>query len=162
MEQNSRLSHVDERGAANMVDVGTKNISKRIAVARAEVLISANALRLITENNIKKGDVFGTARIAGIMGAKKTPELIPLCHSLALEKVAVEIRVDELENKIIIEAVANCSGKTGVEMEALTAVTIAALTIYDMIKAVDRAAVINNIRLVRKSGGKSGDYNRSN
>ena len=156
---NSNLTHVDNSGAANMVDVGNKQDSARRATACGELHISQFAWQLIRENNIKKGDVLAAARIAGIMAAKKTSELIPLCHQLNLSSVKINID-NSNANIVAIEAVASCQGQTGVEMEALTAVAVAALTVYDMIKAVDKTAVITNIRLVAKSGGKSGNYMR--
>ena len=140
-----------------MVDVGAKPDTERVAVARGEVLMRPVTLRLISEGSLPKGDVFATARIAGVMAAKRTPELIPLCHPLLLTKVDVEFEVDEARSRIVIEATVRSRGKTGVEMEAFTAVSIAALTIYDMAKAVERTMRINDIRLVRKSGGRSGE-----
>lgn len=156
----NKLSHVNQNGNATMVDVGGKQPADRVAVAHGEVLVSDIAWQLIKDNTAQKGDVLATARIAGIMAAKNTGNLIPLCHQLALDSVAVEFDMSVVPVVGII-ATARCFGKTGVEMEALTAVTVAALTIYDMIKAVDRSAVINNICLKKKSGGKSGNYTRS-
>lgn len=151
------LTHVDEHGTARMVDVGGKPDTDRIAVARGSVSMKPETLALIKSNGFEKGDVLGVARIAGIMGAKKTSELIPLCHPLPLSLVGIEFEIDEDRSAVNITAEARTTGKTGVEMEALTAVSVAALTIYDMGKAVDRAMRIEGIRLVRKSGGKSGD-----
>lgn len=151
------LTHVDEHGTARMVDVGGKPDTDRIAVARGSVSMKPETLALIKSNGFEKGDVLGVARIAGIMGAKKTSELIPLCHPLPLSMVGIEFEIDEDRSAVNITAEARTTGKTGVEMEALTAVSVAALTIYDMGKAVDRAMRIEGIRLVRKSGGKSGD-----
>ncbi len=152
----SELSHLDAKGQAKMVDVGDKAVTERVAVARGSVVMKAETLRLIVEGNMKKGDVLGTARVAGIMAAKRTWELIPLCHPLQIDKISVEFEIDETRNKIDIEAMVRCHGRTGVEMEALTAVSVAALTIYDMAKAVERTMRITDIRLVRKEGGKSG------
>lgn len=150
------LTHVDSTGTARMVDVGHKADTERLAVAGGEVAMQPETLRLIREGAIKKGDVLTVARIAGIMAAKRTSELIPLCHPLPLTHVEVDMALDE--SRVIIRATARTTGKTGVEMEALTAVTIAALTIYDMAKAVDRGMRIQNVRLLEKHGGKSGDY----
>ena len=139
-----------------MVDVGAKPDTERVAVARGVVLMQPETLRLISEGGVAKGDVLATAQVAGIMAAKRTPELIPLCHPLLLTKVDVAFAIDEANSRIVIEATVRSCGKTGVEMEALTAVSVAALTIYDMAKAVERTMRIDNIRLVRKSGGRSG------
>lgn len=152
------LTHVGADGRADMVDVGEKEATRRTAVAEGRVRMAAKTLRAIRENNAKKGDVIGIARIAGIMGAKKTHELIPLCHPLLLDKVSVEIEPDDTLPGLVVTALARVSGKTGVEMEALTAVSVACLTIYDMAKAMDRGMVVENIRLLEKSGGKSGDF----
>ena len=141
-----------------MVDVGAKAETERVAVAEGTVAMQPDTLRLILAGDAKKGDVIGTARIAGIMAAKRTHELIPLCHPLLLTKVSVDIRPDETLPGLRVVATARVTGKTGVEMEALTAVSVACLTIYDMAKAVDRGMVLGGIRLVEKSGGKSGDY----
>lgn len=153
-----RLTHLDASGAAAMVDVGDKASTERVGVAEGFVRMEAATLALIRAGAAKKGDVIGVARIAGIMAAKKTHELIPLCHPLLLTKVAVEIEVDDALPGLRVTATAKVSGQTGVEMEALTAVSVACLTIYDMAKAVDRAMTIGGIRLVLKSGGKSGDW----
>lgn len=152
------LTHIGATGEANMVDVGGKAETVRFAVAEGFVTMQLATLRMILDGNAKKGDVLGTARIAGIMAAKKTHELIPLCHPLLLTKVSVEIEPDESLPGLRVTAQARVTGKTGVEMEALTAASVACLTIYDMAKAVDRAMVISGIRLKLKSGGKSGDY----
>jgi cyclic pyranopterin monophosphate synthase len=152
------LTHLDNAGTARMVDVGQKADTERIAVAGGEVIMQAETLRLIREGVLKKGDVLTVARVAGIMAAKRTSELIPLCHPLPLTHVEVELTLDESANRVVVQATARTTGKTGVEMEALTAVTIAALTIYDMAKAVDRGMRIHNVRLLEKHGGKSGDY----
>lgn len=154
----TKLTHLDETGAARMVDVSAKDATEREATAEATIVLSPEAFAAVTEGTAKKGDVLATARIAGIMAAKKTSELIPLCHPIALTKASVEFEPDAARTAIRIRASAKTTGPTGVEMEALTAASVAALTIYDMIKAVDRAAVIEGVKLVAKSGGKSGDY----
>lgn len=158
----SVLSHVDERGKAKMVDVGEKNVTSRVAKARGFVSVGPEVSRLIAENNMKKGDVLVVAQLAGIMAAKKTAELIPLCHTLALTYVNVTLKLDPERSRIEIQSEVRCSGKTGVEMEALTAVSISALAIYDMCKAVAPPSVlkIGAIELVSKTGGKSGNYSR--
>jgi cyclic pyranopterin phosphate synthase len=153
-----RLTHLGADGKADMVDVGAKAQTERTAIAEGLVTMRAETLKTIVEGNAKKGDVLGAARIAGIMAAKKTHELIPLCHPLLLTKVAVDIEPDEALPGLRVTALARVTGKTGVEMEALTAASVACLTIYDMAKAVDRGMVISGIRLVQKTGGKSGDY----
>ncbi len=152
-----RLTHVDEQGRVRMVDVGWKSDTEREAVARGSVVMQKQTLELIKECEVEKGDVLTVARIAGIMGAKRTSDLIPLCHPLPLDQVTVELELDEEKSQVQITATARTTAKTGVEMEALTAVSVAALTIYDMCKAVDRGIRIENIRLVRKRGGQSGD-----
>jgi cyclic pyranopterin phosphate synthase len=154
----SKLSHLDEQGRASMVDVSAKESTERVATAEAVVVLSEEAFHLVTSGTAKKGDVLATARIAGIMGAKKTSELIPLCHPLALSYVGVDFEPQPERSAFRIVASAKTSGQTGVEMEALTAASIAALTVYDMIKAVDKTAVIESVRLLSKSGGKSGTY----
>jgi cyclic pyranopterin monophosphate synthase len=154
----SRLTHFDEKGGAAMVDVSAKEESERIAVAGGSVIMAKATLDLITAGGVKKGDVLSVARLAGIMGAKRTPDLIPLCHPLALSSVAVELTCDPARSAVDITATCKVKGRTGVEMEALTAVAVAALTVYDMCKAVDRAMRIEGIRLLHKSGGKSGTY----
>jgi cyclic pyranopterin monophosphate synthase len=155
------LTHIGSTGEAHMVDVGGKAETERTAVAEGAVTMQAETLATIIAGNAKKGDVLATARIAGIMAAKKTHELIPLCHPLFLNKVAVEIEPDEGLPGLRVSATVRVTGKTGVEMEALTAVSVACLTIYDMAKAVDRGMTISDIRLVEKRGGKSGDWRRS-
>ena len=155
-----RLTHLDATGAASMVDVGDKAITTREAVAEGRVVMATATLDLIRSGMTKKGDVIAIARIAGIMAAKKTHELIPLCHPLLLTKVGVEIESDPALPGLRVTALARVTGKTGVEMEALTAASVACLTIYDMAKAVDREMEITGIRLMAKSGGKSGDYRR--
>jgi cyclic pyranopterin phosphate synthase len=154
----SELTHLDESGHARMVDVGSKPDTERIAIARAEVRISPATLDLVREGKAAKGDVLAVARVAGIMAAKKTPELIPLCHPIMLTSVKVDFAFQEWG--IEIEARTKTTGPTGVEMEALTAASVAALTIYDMLKAVERGAEITNIRLIHKEGGKSGVWER--
>ena len=154
----STLTHLDEKGAAAMVDVSSKAVTDRQAIAEGHITMMPETLDLIRKGNAKKGDVLGAARIAGIMAAKKTHELIPLCHPLLLSKIAVDLDLDDTLPGIRVIATVKLSGQTGVEMEALTAVSVALLTIYDMVKAADRAMVISAIRLIEKSGGKSGTY----
>lgn len=155
-----KLTHVDENGEARMVDVGDKEDARREAVAEASVVMQPETLRLIAAGAMKKGDVFSVARIAGILAAKRTSELIPMCHPIPLEHMRVDI-VSEPPERVRITATARCDYKTGVEMEALTAASVAALTVYDMCKAVDRGMLIERVCLVRKSGGKSGVFERS-
>jgi cyclic pyranopterin phosphate synthase len=152
------LSHIDESGKARMVDVGSKDVTERVATAGCEIHMEQSTLDLIRSGGFDKGDVLGVARIAGVMAGKKTSDLIPLCHPLALNQITVDF--DDLADGtgLTITTMARTSGKTGVEMEALTAASIAALTVYDMCKAVDRAMRIERLRLLSKSGGKSGDY----
>jgi cyclic pyranopterin monophosphate synthase len=152
------LTHIDARGEARMVDVSAQPATERVATAEGRVMMSRTTLELIVSGNAKKGDVLGTARIAGIMAAKRTSELIPLCHPLALSKVTVDITPDDRLPGCIVEATVKVTGPTGVEMEALTAVSVACLTIYDMIKAAERGVRIEGIHLVEKKGGKSGHY----
>lgn len=152
------LTHFDEQGQAHMVDVSAKPVTDRVAVARGHVVMTAETLALITEGRAKKGDVLGIARLAGIMGAKKTADLIPLCHPLPITKVALDLTPDATIPGIIVEATVKTGGQTGVEMEALTAVSVACLTIYDMVKAVEKSMRIEGIRLLLKDGGKSGRY----
>ena len=156
------LTHTDESGRVQMVDVGQKPDTERVAVAKGEVLMQPETLRLIARGGTPKGDVLTTAQIAGIMAAKRTPDLIPLCHPLQLTKVDVDFEINEANSRIEITATVHCQGKTGVEMEALTAVSVAALTIYDMVKAVEKTMRIENVRLVYKSGGKSGEWRAEN
>jgi cyclic pyranopterin phosphate synthase len=158
MSSSPRLTHLSSEGKADMVDVGDKAVTARSATASGAVRMSAATLDLILRGDAKKGDVVATARIAGIMAAKKTHELIPLCHPLALEKIAVDIDPDASLPGLRVTATARLSGKTGVEMEALTAVATACLTIYDMAKSVDRGMTITDIRVEAKSGGRSGDW----
>ena len=154
----SRLTHLDEQGNANMVDVSEKAVTSREATACAEVLMTPETLQLITEGGHKKGDVLAVARIAGIQAAKRTSDLIPLCHPLMLSKVTVDLQPNAERNSVQISATCKLAGQTGVEMEALTAVNVAALTVYDMVKAVDKAMEIGGIRVILKDGGKSGRY----
>ena len=154
----TRLTHLDERGAASMVDVGDKDETVRIAAAEGLVIMLPETLELIVAGEAKKGDVIGVARVAGIMAAKKTHELIPLCHPLLLDRIGVEIEPEPELPGLRVTATTRVSGRTGVEMEALTAVSVACLTIYDMAKAVDRSMSISGIRLLSKSGGRSGDW----
>ncbi|MBC6416867.1 MAG: cyclic pyranopterin monophosphate synthase MoaC [Rhodospirillales bacterium] len=154
----SGFTHFDEAGRAAMVDVGTKAETERTATARGEVTMAAETFELVAAGCMGKGDVLGVARLAGIMAAKRTPELIPLCHPLALTSIKVDLNLDEARKAVLIEARCKLKGRTGVEMEALTAVSVAALTIYDMCKAVDRGMIIGAVRLIEKSGGKSGHF----
>jgi cyclic pyranopterin phosphate synthase len=157
----AKLTHFDNDGNAVMVDVSAKNNSDRKATAGATVTMQPATMQLILNNGVKKGDVLSVARLAGIMGAKKTPDLIPLCHPIALSSVKLKLTCDITKNSIEITSICKVNGPTGVEMEALTAVSVAALTVYDMCKAVDRGMQITNIRLVQKSGGKSGDWSEN-
>lgn len=154
----SELSHVDERGNARMVDVSDKPISARLAVASGSILMEVTTLNAIRDNTLKKGDVLATARVAGIMAAKRTAELVPLCHGLTLSDVQVWFKLDEALPGVRVESLVRSTGQTGVEMEALTAVTVALLTVYDMAKAVDRAMMITDVVLREKRGGTKGDY----
>lgn len=156
----SDLTHLDARGHAAMVDVGDKVETTRTAVARGEVRMRPETLAAIRDGTVPKGDVLAAARIAGIMAAKRTPELIPLCHTLLLAKVGVDLEVDDVASRIVITATVRCNGQTGVEMEALTAVSVAALTVYDMAKALEKEMVIADICLLEKHGGKSGAFVR--
>ena len=153
-----RLTHFDAEGKAAMVDVSDKAETERIATAKGSVLMQPETLALIAAGYMKKGDVLAVARLAGIMAAKRTAELIPLCHPLALTSIKVDLAIDKARNAVDIEATCKLKGRTGVEMEALTAVSVAALTVYDMCKAVDRGITITDIRLTAKRGGKSGTY----
>ena len=156
----NKLTHFDDAGAARMVDVSAKEDTAREAVAAGSIAMLPETLSLILDRKVSKGDVFGVARIAGIMAAKKTSELIPLCHPLALSSVEIEFEPDRSGSSVLIRSTVRTTGKTGVEMEALTAVSAAALTIYDMCKSADRAMTISDIRLMKKSGGKSGTFER--
>jgi len=153
-----KLTHFDERGAARMVDVGAKAETHRVAVAGGSIRMLPATLALVQSGSAKKGDVLGVARVAAIQGAKRTAELVPLCHPVPLTSVAIEFTVDAAAARIDCRATVECTARTGVEMEALTAVQVALLTIYDMCKAVDRGMTMENIRLLEKRGGKSGDY----
>ena len=156
----SNLTHFDEHGNARMVDVGAKEATERMAVARGAVLVAPATLELIASGQAAKGDVLGVARVAGIMAAKRAHELIPLCHPLLLTSVSVDLALEREPARVEITATVKTRGQTGVEMEALTAVSVAALTIYDMVKAVDRAMTISDIQLMHKSGGRSGTFER--
>ena len=160
-EKGTRLTHIDERGRARMVDVGGKEATRREAIAEAIVTMSRDTLRLVVEGQLKKGDVFGAARLAGIMAAKKTPELIPLCHPLPIDAVHLDFTVDEGASSVVIHATVGTTARTGVEMEAMVAAAVAALTIYDMCKAAEKGITITGINLIRKSGGKSGLWQKS-
>lgn len=156
-QQRTSLTHLDPQGRVQMVDVGSKPTTDREATARGYVSMQPETIRLIKQGLMKKGDVLTVAQLAGIMGAKRTSELVPLCHPLPLNQVNVDLELDEAQGRVNITATASTSAKTGVEMEALTAVSVAALTVYDMCKAVDRQMRIEGVRLVRKRGGRSGD-----
>ena len=158
MNDAARLTHVDEQGAARMVDVSSKDVTSRTATASGRVLVSARVVELLRGDGVPKGDALAVARIAGIMGAKRTPELVPLCHPLAISGVEVDLEV--LDDAVSIRATVRTTDRTGVEMEALTAVSVAALTLIDMVKAVDKAAVVTDVRVEAKSGGRSGDWTR--
>jgi cyclic pyranopterin phosphate synthase len=159
-KQTSRLSHLDAEGRARMVDITEKRVTQRTAVARGAVLMRPETLSLIRRGKVEKGDVFSVARVAGIMAAKKTPDLIPMCHPLNTTSVEIFLSPKAKPARVEIEAVVKVTGQTGVEMEAMTAVSVCALTIYDMCKAVDREMTLSEIRLVKKSGGKSGAFVR--
>ena len=154
----SGLTHFDGKGDAHMVDVSDKPVTSRVATAQGDIRMAKNTFDIVSQGRVKKGDVLSVARLAGIMGAKRTPELIPLCHPLPISKVSVDLDLDPDLPGVTISATVKTSGQTGVEMEALTAVTTAALTVYDMVKAVDKSMVIENIRVTLKDGGKSGLY----
>ncbi len=158
----SKLTHFDADGKAAMVDVSDKDITERSATAAGSVHVTPETMALIAAGDMKKGDVLGVARLAGIMAAKRTPDLIPLCHPLALSAVAVDLECNAEASTVDITATCKLKGRTGVEMEALTAVSVAALTVYDMCKAIDKAMTIGEVRLIHKAGGRSGDYNRDN
>jgi cyclic pyranopterin phosphate synthase len=158
MASSDRLTHVDETGAAHMVDVSDKDVTARSATASGRVLVSARVVELLRGEGVPKGDALAVARIAGIMGAKQTPSLVPLCHPLSLSGVTVDLAVTD--DSVDITATVRTTDRTGVEMEALTAVSVAALTVVDMVKAVDKAAVITDVRVEAKSGGRSGDWSR--
>ena len=154
------FTHFNEQGRAKMVNVGEKPVTLRTAVAAARVLVNEQTFSLIRSGGMKKGDVLTVAQIAGVMGAKRTPDLIPMCHPILMEGINLELHLDESRLSVEITATVSCDGKTGVEMEALTAVSTAALTVYDMCKAVQKDMTITDIRLIRKTGGVHGDYNR--
>ena len=154
------FTHFNEQGRAKMVDVGAKPVSGRTAVAASRVLVNENTFRLIQTGGVKKGDVLTVAQVAGVMGAKRTPDLIPMCHPILIDGIDLELHLDEERLSVEIQATVRCDGRTGVEMEALTAVSTAALTVYDMCKAVQRDMEITDIRLLSKSGGVHGDYER--
>ena len=154
----ARLTHFDAEGKAAMVDVSAKAETERVATAKGSVIMQPETVALIAAGEMKKGDVLAVARLAGIMAAKRTPDLVPLCHPLALTAIAVDLAMDRKRNAVDIEVTCKLIGRTGVEMEALTAVSVAALSVYDMCKAVDRAMIITDIRLTHKRGGKSGRY----
>lgn len=156
-----KLTHLDHHGHAAMVDVSHKDVTSREAVAQGEVRMLPSTLAAIRDGDVPKGDVLAAARIAGIMAAKRTPDLIPLCHTLLLSKVMVDFEIDEAASRVLITSTVRCKGQTGVEMEALTAVSVAALTIYDMAKALEKTMIIGPIRLLEKHGGKSGDWVRN-
>ena len=158
MKSEKKLSHLNKQGEAKMVNINKKIISHREAIAMCEVKVSEEIIKLILENNINKGDVVQLSKIAGIMGAKRTHELIPLCHNIPLSEINIDIEILNDSSKLSIKATVKAEWKTGVEMEALTAVSVAALSVYDMCKSVDKHIEINSIRLIKKSGGKSGDF----
>ncbi|GAB3994140.1 cyclic pyranopterin monophosphate synthase MoaC [Nocardioides marmoraquaticus] len=158
MSGEPRLTHVDETGAARMVDVGDKSVTQRSATASGRVLVSPEVVALLRGEGVPKGDALGVARVAGIMAAKRTPDLVPLCHPLAISGVTVDLEVDD--DAVAISATVRTTDRTGVEMEALTAVSVAALTVVDMVKAVDKGAVISDVRVEAKSGGRSGEWTR--
>ena len=158
MTAKSRLSHIDDDGKAVMVDVSDKGFTDRIATAAGSVEMESTTMQLIEQGGLKKGDVVSVARLAGLLGAKRTPELIPLCHPLQLDHVAVDFDLNEEKSAVDIKASATTTAKTGVEMEAMTAVSVAALTVYDMCKAIDREIRLTEIKLISKSGGSSGDF----
>ena len=156
----SDFTHFNDQGRAKMVDVGEKPISQRVAVAAGRVLVNANTFALIQSGGMKKGDVLTVAQIAGVMGAKRTPDIIPMCHPILMDGINLDLSLDESRLAVEIKATVSCDGRTGVEMEALTAVSTAALTVYDMCKAVQKDMVITDIRLLQKTGGVHGDYFR--
>jgi len=154
----SQLTHFDAAGQAHMVDVGGKEVTRRRAIAQGRILMQPATLALVLAGNAKKGDVLGIARIAAIQGAKRTADLIPLCHPIALTRVVVELSIDEADCAVLCSATVECEGRTGVEMEALTAVQVGLLTVYDMLKATDRGMTITDVKLLEKHGGKSGSW----
>jgi cyclic pyranopterin phosphate synthase len=156
----SKLTHFDDEGSARMVDVSAKEETVRVAVAEGRIFMQPETLKLILDRKVSKGDVFGVARLAGIMACKKTPELIPLCHPLNLSSVNIDFEPDQERSCVLIRATVRITARTGVEMEAMTAVAIAGLTVYDMCKSTDRTMTLSDIRLMKKSGGKSGTFER--
>ncbi len=156
----AQLSHLDAEGRARMVDVSEKDKTNRVAVAQGKILMRAETLAMIVEKRVAKGDVFSVARVAGIMGAKRTPDLVPMCHPLNITSVEISLTPEKNPSRVEIEATVKVTGQTGVEMEAMTAVAVSALTVYDMCKAVDREMTIGEIQLTKKSGGKSGTFTR--
>ena len=158
MNRDQRLTHLDSRGEARMVDVGDKAVTSRLAVGRAQIRMKPETLSVILASELSKGDALATARIAAIQAAKKTSDLIPLCHPLPITKVSVELRADHALPGIVIEVICKVRGQTGIEMEALTAASVAALTVYDMAKSIDRGMVIEQVMLIEKSGGKTGEW----
>ena len=160
MQNQKDFTHFNEEGRAKMVDVGGKDITKRTAVAGAEVFVSRETYGLIASGGMKKGDVLTVAQIAGVMGAKRTPDLIPMCHPIAVSGIDLDLRLNEEKCAVEIRATVSCTGRTGVEMEALTAASVAALTVYDMCKAVQKDILISNVRLLEKTGGVHGDFQR--
>lgn len=158
MANASPLTHFDAGGQAHMVDIGDKSVTHRVAIARGRIRMLQSTLERVREGSAAKGDVLGIARIAAIQGAKRTAELIPLCHPIALTRVAVALELDDTDAAVVCTATAECEGRTGVEMEALTAVQVGLLTVYDMLKAVDRGMTITDVRLLEKHGGKSGSF----
>ena len=158
MNRDQRLTHLDSRGEARMVDVGDKAVTSRLAVARAQIRMKPETLSVILASELSKGDALATARIAAIQAAKKTSDLIPLCHPLPITKVSVDLRADHALPGIVIEVICKVRGQTGIEMEALTAASVAALTVYDMAKSIDRGMVIEQVMLIEKSGGKTGEW----
>jgi len=159
-QKNGSLTHIDEKGQAAMVDVGNKDVTTRTAMAQAVVEVGADILYLIEQNSLKKGDILTTAQLAGIMAAKRTSELIPLCHNIPLSHIKVNLKLDKNNHSVIITSTARCEGRTGVEMEALTATAVSALTVYDMCKAVSHDIIISEVKLVSKTGGVRGDFKR--
>ena len=160
MKNTNDFTHFNDEGRAKMVDVGEKPETRRTAVAAARVLVNKNTFDLIRSGGMKKGDVLTVAQIAGVMGAKRTPDLIPMCHPILIDGINLSLHLDEMRGSVEIEATVSCDGRTGVEMEALTAVSTAALTVYDMCKAVQKDMVISDIRLLQKTGGVHGDFQR--
>ena len=161
MTKNKKLSHIKSNGEARMVDVSKKNATTRTAKASCKIKLNEESYNLLLENNSKKGNVFAVAKVAGIMAAKKTDELIPLCHQIELTNIEVDFSVSDLERTVTVQATASAKNKTGVEMEAMVAVSISSLTVYDMLKAADKKIVISNILLEKKTGGKSGNFGRN-